>query len=1231
MPTASPQLPSGGDRFAERYRIERTLGHGGMATVYSAVDEDTGRRVALKVLIADARAGQHVALFQREYHTLAQITHPSVIRVFDYGVTAAGPFYTMELLDGQDLHDLAPLPWKDACRVLREVASALAILHSRRLLHRDVSHRNVRLTGDGRAKLIDFGAMTPMGFAATVIGTPPFVSPEAVYGEPLDQRADLYALGALGYWLLTGRHPHPARKLRDLPELWARGNPPLPSSLVPALPKALEQLLMALLQLDAMARPGSAVEVIDRLGAVAELPAADDLSIARSYLAHPKLVGRQRELAQLGEQLDRALAGHGGVVVVQGRSGTGRSRLLQEAVIHAKLSGAIVLQLSARSAGTGAFAAARMLLAELLQKAPHAAKPRSAERAAALAWLLPALQRSDGALTGLPENTQELHARIQDELARWLFERSARDRVLLAIDDLEACDEESLAVLMAVSGEGRPGPAILVTLRDMESHHTAGARLLASRARSRIELCPLTAADTERLVESVFGSSPNSRRVAGWMHERAQGNLLECLELARYLVERRAAYQLDGAWMLPDELPVGLPRSLAEASRARVAALEGDARGLAEIIALYGRPVPLALCIELADVADAGVLFWSLNELVSAEIVIARGEEYVCSREGLREALLRGMSDQRQRTLHQRIGTVLVARGGTGVPARIEAGHHLMRGEQRLAGAALIEEAVSSAQALSAAGDAVIPALELALEVCEAEDTSRARSMRFRARLVACAFLYDKKLLRHADPLLQQLRSDCGLDLWPNLDPASGKERLWRMLHLAQERYDRTPLEQRGLPPLEALITFSQVISSALGVAIFGYDQPMVARLAELVAPLAALDKSAPVAAVADLVVVVHEAVLGHARRSTSLRLELLARLRDPSSYVGLSDDARKSILATQLHAHGMRLASQQVGRALEVADEIDALGLKMYAGAALQIRLLAHLYGGDAQAANACQVRLEALSLQHGPGRQTEVWLLAYLIGPYALWGDVIALKRIAERLTSLVPDQPGYRPHLYTALGAYRRERGQLAESKTALERALRLMAGSMHSWWAVTMSQYIETLVAADECARARDLAYEHFGRPDDELFEREAVMRELLPVLALAEARLGAGDLAAAKLDAGIAQAEPDDLPLVLRAKLHEARARVAIQARDAGSFVHHARIAADLQRSTRNSVLMLKHFALLDEAARAGMTRTAELLERAELAVSTAVERPGATEGRDVGASDLGIEDLLDDP
>jgi serine/threonine protein kinase len=125
---------------------------------------------------------------RREYHTLVRLKHPRIIEVYDYGVNADGPYYTMELLSGRDLQELAPLSATEVCSHLRDVASSLALLHAQGLLHRDVSPRNVRLTADGRTKLIDFGALTPFGIASVVVGSPICMAPELLRRMPLDQR-----------------------------------------------------------------------------------------------------------------------------------------------------------------------------------------------------------------------------------------------------------------------------------------------------------------------------------------------------------------------------------------------------------------------------------------------------------------------------------------------------------------------------------------------------------------------------------------------------------------------------------------------------------------------------------------------------------------------------------------------------------------------------------------------------------------------------------------------------------------------------------------------------------------------------------------------------------------------------------------------------------------------------------------------------------------------------------
>ena len=215
-----------------------------MGVVYRVRDQASGDTRALKRVSQDARSRpQALAALEREYQVLSSLNHPRIIRVFEYGVDADGPYYTMELLSGQNLRRVAPVPYRKACLYLRDIATSLALLHGRRLLHRDLSPTNVQLCQDGRCKLLDFGALAQFGPAENVAGTPPLIAPEALAGGALDQRTDLYSLGALAYWLLTGRHAYPVRTLAELSSAWREPLVP-PSSVTPDVPPALDALVL---------------------------------------------------------------------------------------------------------------------------------------------------------------------------------------------------------------------------------------------------------------------------------------------------------------------------------------------------------------------------------------------------------------------------------------------------------------------------------------------------------------------------------------------------------------------------------------------------------------------------------------------------------------------------------------------------------------------------------------------------------------------------------------------------------------------------------------------------------------------------------------------------------------------------------------------------------------------------------------------------------------------------
>ncbi|HTU59532.1 MAG TPA: serine/threonine-protein kinase, partial [Polyangiales bacterium] len=186
-----------GVSISELFDVQELIGSGGMAHVYRAIDRATGRTLALKRLDAcesPERRLRTAVLFEREYRVLSQLAHPRVVEVYEYGIDSEGPYYTLELLGGGDLQEIAPVGWREAVAIARDICSALSLLHSRKLVHRDLSPRNVRRTLDGTAKLLDFGAIAPMGPNKWLVGTPPCCAPESLQLQALDGRTDLYAL-----------------------------------------------------------------------------------------------------------------------------------------------------------------------------------------------------------------------------------------------------------------------------------------------------------------------------------------------------------------------------------------------------------------------------------------------------------------------------------------------------------------------------------------------------------------------------------------------------------------------------------------------------------------------------------------------------------------------------------------------------------------------------------------------------------------------------------------------------------------------------------------------------------------------------------------------------------------------------------------------------------------------------------------------------------------------------
>ena len=278
-----------------RYQVDALLGRGGMATVYRVTDAATERRMALKQLALPqepSRRAETVALFEREFHALAQLSHPRVIEVYDYGVDETGPYYTMELLDGGDLRARAPLPVATGVhlaqrRLLVARADPLAppgaprrqprqhLVHPRR---RGQAHRLRRAGADGRGDVDRRHAGVRRAGGRAAIGA------RRPHGSLLVRRDAV--LRADGAPAVSGAELLAARGALDAAPV------PAPSTLVADVPEALDALVMSLLCAEPAMRPRGAFEVMQRLSAIAGIERDEPLSVSQAYLSTPVIVGR---------------------------------------------------------------------------------------------------------------------------------------------------------------------------------------------------------------------------------------------------------------------------------------------------------------------------------------------------------------------------------------------------------------------------------------------------------------------------------------------------------------------------------------------------------------------------------------------------------------------------------------------------------------------------------------------------------------------------------------------------------------------------------------------------------------------------------------------------------------------------------------------------------------------------------------------------------------------------
>ncbi|MFN7972759.1 MAG: serine/threonine-protein kinase [Acidobacteriota bacterium] len=498
-----------------KYTVEMKIGQGGHGTVYLASDvNEGGRAVALKVLRSDRIDADRLAGFRSEYATLARLRHPHVETVFDFGKDEHGTYIAKEYLPGQDLIDATAAMTPEQClRMAVQLFRALAFLHARSLIHNDVKPDNMIVVRDQamdlgrRGVLIDFGIASVVTHQAArsrfVAGTLGYMAPERLQGAPADARTDIYAAGILLFRLLTREYPFDTRGTpNDVMAFHLTQAPPPLRSIKKEVPGSFQPLMDRLLAKDPRERFQTAKEVVAAIGGVLGIDAPIETEATQEgYIGSVGLVGRDTPLSTLTALAERCLDGNRkswepAFAVIEGAPGMGKSRLLAEVMVKARLAGGQVLTGIGRRHG-GALGPLRTPLRHVMTEE----ESREAFRF---------LDESD-------RRGQLSRDAIITALGRLLLERGSG--VVLAIDDLHRADEMTFEALLYVARRVRAMPSVrlfclLATRPADPERNPKHAALLQTFAREGIapilRIDALGPGETMQLVTQALGRMPDA-------------------------------------------------------------------------------------------------------------------------------------------------------------------------------------------------------------------------------------------------------------------------------------------------------------------------------------------------------------------------------------------------------------------------------------------------------------------------------------------------------------------------------------------------------------------------------------------------------------------------------------------------------------------------------------------------------------------------------------------------
>ena len=630
--------------------------------------------------------------FRREAQVMARFGgHRNIVTVFDTGEEDGRPYLTSEYVTGGDLRNEVrkaggPLAIDRALSIGRDLADALAIAHDHGVIHRDVKPANVWLAEDGHAKLGDFGLAMALDrsrltMAGVMMGTAAYTPPEQALGGEIDGRSDLYSLGCVLYELVAGRPPFLGDDIIAVVSQHINTAPVAPSWHNPAIPKALETLILRLLSKSPGERPESAGAVVRALSLISSAPLsaaepAEQVTNPLDRLEGGLFIGRREEMDALRASLESALSGRGRLAMIEGEAGIGKTRLIEELCTYGLLRGVRVL--SGRCyEGDGAppFWPWVQPIRQYIQESNAADLEEDIGPGAAdIAQIVPEIHELIADLQKLPPlEPEQARFRLFDSVTTFLKNASRRKPLVLVLDDLHWADKASLLLIQFLARELASARLLIVgAYRDVELNltHPLSGTLEALRREpvcERFVLKGLSQGDVGALI-SAMGEQEAAESLVRVVYEETEGNPFFIEEILKHLIEE-GKIRWDGGQWTSDSTSIsklGIPEGIRAVIGRRISRLSDEC---VRMLTLASAMTGGFSWDELKAISseDEPKLLDLLDEALAAQLVHERRDQLRATHSGtfdfthalIRHTLYDALSTPRRALLHRQIGESL--------------------------------------------------------------------------------------------------------------------------------------------------------------------------------------------------------------------------------------------------------------------------------------------------------------------------------------------------------------------------------------------------------------------------------------------------------------------------------------------------------------------------------------------------------------------------------------------